>query len=135
LAIVYFRWGFGSGFLGWDAFGCFGSGACSMANASRFVFGDASAVPIGAGPFAPFVTAPGTIVGRPVSNTTRSGHFRSVWIRIGGKSVPAPSGTGIFGKTPFTTNISASKTPPTKQKYRAKGIAASLHSRRAGLFA
>jgi hypothetical protein len=57
----------------------------------------------------------GVIVGMLVSNSTRSGHFRSELILMTGLSVPAlvPSAIGNFGRTKFEINSSASKTPPT----------------------
>ena len=53
----------------------------------------------------------------------RSGHFRSECMRImgGGTSVVA-SATGNVGRQASATKSSASNTPPTQRKYRARGI-------------
>src|SRR5450631_2147909 len=72
--------GFGSGLLASVGCGCLESGSCNCANASRTrTLVETSATVTGAGtPASSFATCAGAIVGRLVSNTTRSGHFRSV---------------------------------------------------------
>src|SRR3984893_7837076 len=125
--ILRFRCSFASGF--------FGSGGTNCANTSRTrVFAETSATIVGAGAgttASAFAVCAGTIVGMLVSKTTRSGHFRSEWILMTDLSTPvlvlSASATGNVGRAPSTTNRSASNTPPTNRKYRAKGISASLH--------
>jgi hypothetical protein len=68
-----------------------------------------------------------------VSKTTGAGHFRSEWILMTALSIfaslPPVSATDIFGATASATNSSASNTPPTNKKYRAKSISVWLHPR------
>ena len=88
--------------------------------------GGATAAPTTA---APTATAAATTVDGPtegtlVSNTTRSGHFLSEWMRTAGKSEPDVKlpGSGTCGSTASQTKSSASNPPPTNKKYRSKGI-------------
>jgi hypothetical protein len=118
-AILRLCTGFGSGFFGSD-------GLSSANDCSARDLAETSATVVWAGALTAVVAiCGGTIVGRLVSKTTRSGHFRSDWILMPDLEGPVSAlsaSTGNFGRTPLLRNNSASRTPPTNKKYRATGI-------------
>src|SRR5229473_8588652 len=114
--------------------GFFGSDGLSSANdCSARDLAETSATVVWAGALTAIVAVcRGTIVGRLVSKTTRSGHLRSDWILMPDLDGPASAlstSTGNFGSTSLLRSSSASRTPPTNKKYRAKGISGSLPPR------
>jgi hypothetical protein len=132
-AVLRFGWSFGSAFLlsAGCSFAELEGVNCAKASRTR-TFAVGSATPAGAETFASVTpVVAGVIVGRVVSNTMRSGHFRSECILITERLAAAfvRSSAGNFGKYPSTTNRSVSNAAPTKKKYRAKGISGSLHPR------